>query len=156
MAALNITEAATVQMPMVLHAAEVGWTPAPIVECAHDGDHTMGCADPRDGRRRPDQHPVPIRQHPDAIALDFGQRSLTGLGVSPTVEPLPLVIHSASSRADRGDYFCPQSGAIDAHAPSRGPCSWTDRMRTGERGPSFSPMLSPAETDSSAPWIWGV
>ena len=29
MTALNITEAATVQMPMVLHAAEVGWTPAP-------------------------------------------------------------------------------------------------------------------------------
>ena len=29
MTALNITEAATVQMPMVLHAGEVGWTPVP-------------------------------------------------------------------------------------------------------------------------------
>ena len=29
MTALNITEATTVQMPMVLHAAEVGWTPVP-------------------------------------------------------------------------------------------------------------------------------
>ena len=27
MTALNITEAATVQMPMVRHAAEVGWAP---------------------------------------------------------------------------------------------------------------------------------
>ena len=30
MTALNITEAATVQMPMVRHAAEVGWGPAGV------------------------------------------------------------------------------------------------------------------------------
>ena len=53
------------------------------------------------------------------------------------MEPLSLVIHSASGRADRGDYFCPQSGAIDDHAPSPGPVHrWTECI-PASAGPLF-------------------
>lgn len=50
---------------------------------------------------------------------------------------MSLVIHSASGRADRGDYFCPQSGAIDDHAPSPGPVHRRTECVPASAGPLF-------------------
>ena len=52
MTTLHITEASTVQMPMVRHAAEVGWVPVPPQEAlARRGADRPGCCSGVNWRR---------------------------------------------------------------------------------------------------------
>ena len=43
MTTLNITEATTVQFPMVRHAAEIGWTPIPPLAPCKSAAARPGC-----------------------------------------------------------------------------------------------------------------
>ena len=91
----------------------------------------------RTGGGSPWGPPSLMSSHPGPPGTGYRPKILTGLGVSPSMELLPLVIHSASSRADRGDYFCPQSGAIDDHAPSAGLVHGRTECVRASAGPLF-------------------
>lgn len=52
------------------------------------------------------------------------------------------MIHSALSRADRGDYFCPQNGAADKHTPSPGSVHQRAKCIPASARPLFPNPLS--------------
>ena len=83
------------------------------------------CAFPRERSR-----------HPEPFAYKAVAR-LTTLGDSRSINSPSLVIYSALSRDDRGDYFCPQSGAIDDHAPSPGSVHRRAECLLASAGPLF-------------------